>query len=147
MILPDANLLLHAYNASSPFHAKSAAWWSKCLSGSEPVALCPVVLFSFIRIATSIRAFPQPLTIQEASTHVQEWLEQPVAQLMEMELQDIQHALALLAEAGTGGNLTTDAQIAALSLRHGAVVHTVDTDFARFSNVRWVNPLATKRPK
>jgi len=144
VILPDANLLLYAYNASSPFHAKSATWWSKCLSGSEPVALCPVVLFGFVRIATSVRAFPHPLTIQEASTHVQEWLEQPVAQLMEMELQDIQQALTLLAEAGTGGNLTTDAQIAAVSLRLGAVVHTVDTDYARFPQVRWFNPLTGK---
>jgi hypothetical protein len=147
VILPDANLLLYAYNASSPFHAKSATWWSKCLSGSEPVALCPVVLFGFVRIATSVRAFPQPLTIQEASKHVQEWLEQPVAQLMEMELQDIQQALTLLAEAGTGGNLTTDAQIAAVSLRLGAVVHTVDTDYARFPQVRWFNPLTGKHRK
>lgn len=145
MILPDANLLLYAYNANSPFHAKSAAWWSKCLSGSEPVVLCPVVLFGFVRIATSTRAFPHPLKIEEAASHVQEWLEQPVAQLTEMEPQDIQQALTLLLEAGTGGNLTTDAQIAAVSLRLGAVIHTVDTDYARFPQVRWLNPLSEKQ--
>jgi hypothetical protein len=147
VILPDANLLLYAYNTSSPFHTKSAAWWSKCLSGSEPVVLCPVVLFGFVRIATSARAFPRPLTIQEASTHVHDWLEQPVAQLLEMEFQDIEQALALLAEAGTGGNLTTDAQIAAVSLRLGAIVHTVDTDYVRFPRVRWFNPLTGKSRK
>ena len=38
-------------------------------------------------------------------------------------------------------NLTTDAQLAAVSLRHRAVVHTADTDFARFPNVRWHNPI------
>jgi toxin-antitoxin system PIN domain toxin len=147
VILPDANLLLYAYNTSSPFHTKSAAWWSKCLSGSEPVVLCPVVLFGFVRIATSARAFPRPLTIQEASTHVHDWLEQPVAQLLEMEFQDVEQALALLAEAGTGGNLTTDAQIAAMSLRLGAIVHTVDTDYVRFPRVRWFNPLTGKPRK
>jgi hypothetical protein len=147
VILPDANLLLYAYNTSSPFHTKSAAWWSKCLSGSEPVVLCPVVLFGFVRIATSARAFPRPLTIQEASTHVHDWLEQPVAQLLEMEFQDIEQALTLLAEAGTGGNLTTDAQIAAVSLRLGAIVHTVDTDYVRFPRVRWFNPLTGKSRK
>ncbi len=41
VILPDANLLLYAYDAGSPFHDKSAVWWSKCLSGSEPVGFCP----------------------------------------------------------------------------------------------------------
>jgi len=146
MILPDANLLLYAYDAASPFHARSAAWWSKCLSGSEPVGFCPSVLFAFIRIATSARAFTRPLTIQEASTHVQDWLEQPVAQLVETELRDIRQALALLVEAGTGGNMTTDAQIAAVSLRLGAVIHTVDSDYARFPRVRWFNPLTGKRP-
>jgi toxin-antitoxin system PIN domain toxin len=147
VILPDANLLLYAYNTSSPFHTKSAAWWSKCLSGSEPIVLCSTVLFGFVRIATSSRAFPHPLTIEEASNHVQSWLEQPPAQLLEMELMDIEQALMLLVAAGTGGNLTTDAQIAALALRLGAVVHTVDADYARFPQVRWFNPLTAKHPK
>jgi predicted nucleic acid-binding protein len=43
--------------------------------------------------------------------------------------------------AGTGGNLTTDAQVASLALRLGAIVHTADSDYARFPNVRWFNPL------
>jgi toxin-antitoxin system PIN domain toxin len=144
VILPDANLLLYAYDTGSPFHAKSSAWWAKCLTGLEPIALCPVVLFAFIRIGTSPRAFVRPLTVTEASGHVRDWLDQPAARLVEVELRDIENALGLLIEAGTGGNLTTDAQIAALSLRLGAVIHTVDTDFARFPAVRWLNPLAGK---
>jgi toxin-antitoxin system PIN domain toxin len=147
VILPDANLLLYAYDASSPFHAKSAAWWSRCLSGTEPVGLCPSVVFAFIRVGTSARAFAHPLTIEEASAHVQDWLEQPAAQWVEMQLQDVRRALGLLVEAGTGGNLTTDAQIAALALRLGAVVHTVDADYARFAGVRWFNPLTGKHQK
>lgn len=147
MILPDANLLLYAYDAGSPFHARSAAWWQKCLSGTEPVALCSVVLFAFIRVGTSSRAFTRPMTVQEASSHVQDWLERPAVQLVETQVHDIRQALALLIEAGTGGNLTTDAQIAALSLRLGAVIHTVDADYARFARVRWLNPLASSRSK
>ncbi len=144
MIVPDANLLLYAYDSSSPFHAKSAAWWSRCLSGTEPVGFCPSVLFAFVRIGTSTRAFTRPLTIQEASARVEEWLEQPVAQLLSVEVQDIRQTLQLLIEAGAGGNLTADAQIAAIAMRLGAVVHTADTDYARFPDVRWVNPLAAK---
>jgi uncharacterized protein len=49
--------------------------------------------------------------------------------------------LALLRSAGTGGNLTTDAQVAAIALRLRAVVHTTDTDYARFRDLRWQNPL------
>lgn len=48
---------------------------------------------------------------------------------------------------GSGGNLTTDAHLTALAVEHKAVSHTADTDFLRFGDVRWVNPLvvASKR--
>ena len=141
MILPDANLLLYAYNTNGPFHTECAAWWSKCLSGIEPVALCPVVLFAFVRIGTHPRVFANPMSVPEASGHVRNWLEQPVCRLVDMEQDDVEMALNLLAAAGTGGNLTSDAQIAAIALRLGAVVHTVDTDFTRFQKVRSLNPL------
>jgi hypothetical protein len=47
----------------------------------------------------------------------------------------------LLRRAGTGGDLTTDAWIAAIAIAHGASVLTLDSDFARFANLRWENPL------
>jgi uncharacterized protein len=143
VILPDANLLLYAYDSASPFHAASAAWWTDRLSGNEPVGLCPTVLFAFIRIGTSSRAFAEPMTVHEAAGHVEQWLEQPAAQLLELDVDDVRKALDLLRAAGTGGNLTTDAQLASLALRHRAVVHTADSDFARFAEVRWYNPLAS----
>jgi predicted nucleic acid-binding protein len=40
------------------------------------------------------------------------------------------------------GNLVPDAQLAALALQHGLTVYSADTDFARFTDVRWENPLA-----
>jgi hypothetical protein len=39
------------------------------------------------------------------------------------------------------GNLTTDAQIAAIAHRCRATVHTADTDLGRFPGARWMNPL------
>ena len=39
MILPDVNLLLHAYNSESPRHAAARAWWETLLNGTRPVAL------------------------------------------------------------------------------------------------------------
>lgn len=40
------------------------------------------------------------------------------------------------------GNLIPDAQLAALAVEHGLTVYSADTDFARFTEVRWQNPLA-----
>ena len=141
MILPDANLLLYAYDSASPFHAKAAAWWSAALSGKEPVGFCSSILFAFVRIGTNSRAFTQPLTLDEAAAHVEEWLEQPVAHVFDTDADDVRAALGLLRISGAGGNLTSDAQLAALALRHRAVVHTADIDFARFPRVRWHNPI------
>lgn len=40
------------------------------------------------------------------------------------------------------GNLVADAHLAALAIEHGLAVVSADTDFARFAEVRWENPLA-----
>ena len=42
------------------------------------------------------------------------------------------------------GPLTTDAELAALTIEHGGVLYTTDRDFARFPGLRWVNPLLTQ---
>jgi hypothetical protein len=141
VILPDANLLLYAYDTSSPFHQTSATWWSNTLDCGEIVGICSPVLFAFVRISTSPRAFSRPFTIVEAADRVTEWLQQATVEFLELQPIDVQRALDLLREAGTGGNLTTDAQVASLAARLSAIVHTADSDYARFQNVRWFNPL------
>ena len=40
------------------------------------------------------------------------------------------------------GNLVTDAQVATLAIEHGLTVCSADTDFARFEEIRWLDPLA-----
>ena len=141
MIIPDINLLLYTYDTDSPFHEKAAAWWQHCMSGTEPVGLPPVVLFGFVRVSTSKAAFAKPLTVAEAARHVSSWIAQPVTQVLQTGASHITPVLTLLEGLGTGGNLVTDAQIAALAIDHHAVVHTSDTDFARFPGVRWFNPI------
>lgn len=141
MIIPDLNLLLYAYDSDSPYHAKAAAWWQECLSGTEPVGLPPVVVFGFMRIATNARVFKDPMTPAEAAQHVRSWLMQPVAQILEPRDDHIEQVLQSLEKLGTAGNLVTDAQIAALAIGHDATLHTNDTDFMRFIALRWFNPL------
>lgn len=141
MIIPDANLLLYAYDEANPFHTRAKSWWSECLSGSEPVGLVAVVLFAFIRIGTNPRIFESPLSVAEATGHVQEWIDAPPTEFLSVAPEDVNQALVWLTEEGAGGNLTTDAQIASVAKRHRAQVHTADADFGRFRDVRWYNPL------
>jgi len=141
MILPDANLLLYAYDQSSPFHPKAPAWCERIMSHSSPTILLPVVVFGFVRISTHSRIFTNPLSVAEASAHVRSWLDRKQVRLHDMLPEDVETALSLLETAGTAGNLTSDAQIAAVALRLDAEVHTADLDFGRFAGVRFSNPL------
>lgn len=45
-------------------------------------------------------------------------------------------------EGQAAGPLISDVHFAALTIEYGGVLHTTDRDFARFPDLRWVNPLA-----
>ena len=141
MILPDANLLLYAYDQSSPFHPKSKTWCESIFSGQTAVILLPAVVFGFVRISTHPRVFQDPLPVDEAAEHVRSWLARKQVRFHEMLEEDAESALKMLESAGTAGNLTTDAQFAAVAQRLDAEVHTADLDFGRFPGVRFHNPL------
>ncbi|RXK55700.1 type II toxin-antitoxin system VapC family toxin [Oleiharenicola lentus] len=142
MILPDANLLLYAYDSDSPFHKAAAKWWTGLLSGHAPVGLCPVVIFSFLRLATHARVYERPLTVAEATARISSWIERPNVRVLYPGPKHLDVVCSLLTAAGTAGNLVSDAQIAALALEYGAEVHSADTDFARFKGLKWTNPLS-----
>jgi hypothetical protein len=46
----------------------------------------------------------------------------------------------LIAQHELRANLIADAHLAALAIEHGLTVVSADTDFARFSDIRWENP-------
>jgi hypothetical protein len=48
----------------------------------------------------------------------------------------------MIVEGQASGPLITDAQLAALTIEYGGVLHTTDRDFARFPGLRWKNPLS-----
>lgn len=142
MIVPDANLLLYAYDRASQFHEPAREWWEECLSGREAIGLTHPTIFAFLRIATNARAFVEPMTLDEAAAHVETWVDRQNTQILQEPSNHASAVVALLKSAGGGaGNLVTDAQIAALAQAYRAVVHTADRDFMRFADVRCHYPL------
>jgi predicted nucleic acid-binding protein len=69
------------------------------------------------------------------------WLALDVVRLVREKDDHWQVLRPLLSEAGTAGNLVTDAHLAALAISHGATLVSCDSDFARFQGLRWHNPL------
>lgn len=141
MKVVDLNLLLYAINRDSAQHARAKAWLEDALAHDDPVALPWVVLLGFLRLATSARVFPKPLSPAVAIEVVDGWLAAPAVFTLSPGEAHWRTLRALLAESGTAGNLTTDAHLAALAVEHGAELCSTDADFARFRALRWVNPL------
>ncbi len=140
MKIIDLNVLLYAVNSDAVHHATVREWWENALNDDEAVGLPWVVLLGFLRISTSPRVFPRPLSPEAAIGRVDAWLSLDNVRLAR-EKEDHWDALrSLLAGTGTAGNLTTDAHLAALAISHDAVLASCDADFARFKGLRWVNP-------
>jgi hypothetical protein len=142
MIVPDINLLVHAYNSESRVHGAERAWWEGLLNGTQTVGLAWVTVLGFIRIATHRQVFAQPLPVPGACAHVRAWLAQPCVTIVHPGDRHADILIGLLEQLGTAGNLTTDAHLAALCIEHQAEMHSTDADFARFAGLRWSNPVA-----
>jgi toxin-antitoxin system PIN domain toxin len=82
-----------------------------------------------------------PMTAPGAIAHVRAWFAQPNVERIDPGPPHLDVLDKLLAAAGTAGNLTTDAHLAALAIEHQCELHSNDSDFARFPGLRWRNPL------
>ena len=142
MIVVDANLLIYAVNEDAPFHARAKSWLEAAVSGTETVGLSWIVLLAFLRLTTKAGIFQRPLAVETALDLVDAWLQQPAVTIVEPTATHLRTLRDLLLPAGTGGNLTSDAHLAALAIEHGAELCSADSDFARFGRLRWRNPLA-----
>lgn len=135
MVIVDANVLLFAVDQAGLQHEQSRSWLDRALCGTEAVGFAWVALLAFIRIGTKASILPSPMTVDEAMAQVEVWLDAPAAVVPEPTARHAAVLTGLLREAGTAGNLTTDAHLAALAIEHGAEVVSWDRDFARFAGV------------
>ncbi|MDY7105274.1 MAG: TA system VapC family ribonuclease toxin [Actinomycetota bacterium] len=140
-MLVDANVLLFAQDESSPFHPAAVRWLTDALNGATRIALPWPSLLAFVRIRTHPGAYAEPLSGEEAWGHVDDWLAAPAAWIPEP---TAGHAVVLgdlVRRYRLRANDIPDAHLAALAIEHGIAVCSADADFARFSEVRWFNPV------
>jgi uncharacterized protein len=111
------------------------------LNGSRRVGLPWQVLAAFLRIATNPRAAERPLSPEDAWADVEDWLAADVAWIPAPTERHADVLRSLILSYQLRGNLVSDAQLAALAVEHGLTIYSADTDFARFHEIEWVNPL------
>ncbi|HEY3779806.1 MAG TPA: TA system VapC family ribonuclease toxin [Fimbriimonadaceae bacterium] len=141
MIIPDINLVLYAHDSRSPFFSRANPWWEGLLNGVESVGLPWVVCLAFIRLTTQANVYGKPNTPEEAIETVSEWFKQPTVRAIAPGDRHLPLMKGLLIEARAAAKLVTDAHLAALAMEYGAVLHSHDRDFQRFSGIRLHDPL------
>jgi uncharacterized protein len=140
-MLLDANLLLYAVHRGADRHDAAREWLTEQLNGSRRVGIPWSSLGAFLRISTHPRAFPRPLSPATAWDRVTDWLAAPVAWIPEPGPEHARILGDLITSHGVRGGLVPDAMLAAIAIEHGLTLCSTDTDFTRFTALRWQNPL------
>ena len=141
MIIVDANLLLYAYDDQSPFYDLAKGWIERTFSDPAPVGLPWQTIWAFLRVVTNPRLPGQRFSMEEGIVIVNRWLTQPNIRLLSPGERHWSIFCRMLMEGQARGPMTSDAQIAALTIEYGGVLYTTDRDFSRFPGLRWMNPL------
>lgn len=141
MILVDANLLIYAGVDSFAQHEHARRWLDDQLNGTARVGLPWASLLAFMRVTTNPRVFERPALISDAWRQVLAWLDRKTAWIPEPGERHREILGELLTSPGVQANLVQDAHLAAVAIEHGLTLCSTDGDFARFSDLRWENPL------
>ena len=140
-MIVDANILLYAVDRDSPWHDPARGWLEAQMNGAARVGLPWQSLTAFLRVSTHPRALAHPLRAVDAWAYVQAWLNAPTAWTPGATDRHAAVLRGLVERYAVTGNLVSDAHLAALAIEHGVAIASADTDFARFAEIRWVNPV------
>jgi toxin-antitoxin system PIN domain toxin len=145
VIVPDVNVLLYATISGFPHHERARDWLEGVLNGTDLVGLTAPALFGYIRISTNGRVLQSPMTVADAVGRVSGWLAQPNVRFIVPGPRYLAIAFDLLEAMGTAANLTTHVQLATHAIEQDAELYSNDSDFGRFADLRWVDPLKRRR--
>lgn len=141
MKLIDANLLIYAHDASSPFHSKAREWLEELVGSGEAFLLAWTTVLAFVRITTHRKILKEPFETNEAFAAMDELLALPACQMAqpgERFWPLFQTHCGNIRERGAG---VMDVELAVLAIESYAELMTADTGFERFIGLRYRNPL------
>jgi toxin-antitoxin system PIN domain toxin len=140
VILPDVNVLVHAFRKDASDHAQCRPWLERVLNGESRYGMSPQVLSSLVRITTHPKVFKQPSPVSEALRFGDLLLAQPNCVVVQPAETHWQIFTRLCREIDARGNLVPDAWFAAMAIEAGCEWITLDRDYARFPGLKWRAP-------
>lgn len=142
MRMPDVNVLLYAANLDAPQRNAASRWLEAAFDDPAGIGFAWAALSGFLRLSTMRGPLSTPLPVTTALEVIDNWLAQPHARIL---LPGDRHAALLgrlLIGAGRGGNLVSDAHLAAIAMEHGAILGSFDADFERFAGLQFEHLVA-----
>jgi len=136
--LPDANILIYAYDEAAERHADAKAWFLHAMNNDQ-VLLTWQTIMAFIRITTAERG-DAPFTIKEAIDIVNSWVERKNVQIISMDKRNWPLVADTIISGQAKGNLSMDAHLSALAMSCGATLISHDRDFRRFDGLKLDDP-------
>jgi uncharacterized protein len=140
MILPDVNILVHAFRTDTAEHHQCRTWLAKVVKGEARFGMSTQVLSSLIRVVTHQKVFAQPSSLDEVLHFCTVVLAQPHCVVIKPGPRHWEIFTRLCIAADARGNLVPDAWFAALAIEWGCEWITLDRDYTRFPGLRWNLP-------
>ncbi len=141
MRLCDANILIYAFDTSSPHHKRCKMWLDGHLNGMQKIGFPWPSLLAFVRIVTNPRIYEFPASIPEAWNQVEAWLGNETAFIPQPSRNHSGFMKKILQATQLKSNDLPDAHLAALAIEHGLILCSTDSDFSRYKDIKWENPL------
>lgn len=148
MILFDANILVHAHTAGSPFHLAAQQLRDQATQGAIEACVSPQVLCEFYSVVTDGRLVKPALTPTQAKKELHTyWHASGFRRIVPRE-STITHLVKLLDRDGVKRGDIFDVFLVATMLDHGVrILYTQNVkDFDMYPELQVVNPLTRHVP-
>jgi toxin-antitoxin system PIN domain toxin len=136
----DVNVLLNAADASSPDSDQASNLLKEFMVAPAGLGLFSIVLAGFIRISTDRRIYTNPKSPTQAMEFVDTLLGSPTVTVLNPGARHWEIFTAAFSAQSPRRADVTDVWLATAVMEIGAEWVSYDRGFARFPQLRWVNP-------
>ena len=140
MTLPDVNVLIASFQEDHEFHTVCRGWLERTLRSDQAYGCSELTLCAFARIVTNPRAVGNPASLGDAFQFANAVLRPAHAIRVAPGERHWEIFTRLCLETHVRGTVVADAYYAALAIEHGCELITLDSDFARFADLKWRRP-------
>ena len=147
MILVDANILVHAHAAQSPFHVVARRLCEQAIDGTIDACLSPQVLCEFFAVTTNERLFQPALTAKQAGQEIAAYWRSEFRKILPKE-HTIQRLADLLARHRIARQRVYDTFLVATMLDNDVrSIYTQNVkDFEIYPELQVINPFVSSTP-